>query len=203
MYTKRELKEKFGFTEGMMKKLLPEPEERPNPYYKSGAPMKLWPKSVVDELVTTDEYKRANEKAEKRRASARKATETKRAKTRAQIDEAISEIRVKCPESMQTYEGALEAGVRHKSMLDDERGAEYCGDPSQANNETKERWAVNYIRHKLTKYEKSLYDIKGKVGVNEEYLRYRAAVLDEIARCYPFLANECERQKLPYWMRFI
>lgn len=62
---------------------------------------------------------------------------------------------------------------------------------------TRERWAVNYIRHHLTDYDERLWDAKGEVGIREEYSRCKAAVLDAISDAYPTLRDECQRQKVP------
>lgn len=64
-----------------------------------------------------------------------------------------------------------------------------------ADEATKERWAVNYVRHRLTDYDDALFNQRGRVGVRDVYDMYRAAVLDAIATKYPYLKGECDRQK--------
>ena len=60
----------MGWTKTMIKNLLPEPTERPNPHYKCAAPMKLWEQGKVLEIMETEDFKRALEKASKRKNSA-------------------------------------------------------------------------------------------------------------------------------------
>lgn len=61
---------------------------------------------------------------------------------------------------------------------------------------------VNHIRHNNSSYELHLRNINN-IGCNTEhrynnnisYKMYRNAVLDSIARTYPFLKEECDQQK--------
>jgi hypothetical protein len=65
---------------------------------------------------------------------------------------------------------------------------------SKIDDETKARWAVNYVRHKLTNYDEELYSIKGKVGIRSAYVTYKKAVLRKIAQVYPELQIACQKQ---------
>jgi hypothetical protein len=56
------------------------------------------------------------------------------------------------------------------------------------------RITVNYIRHNLTRYDRELEDLAGKVGVRKAVMVIRRRVYDAIARVYPRYAAECERQ---------
>lgn len=64
----------------------------------------------------------------------------------------------------------------------------------EADEETIERWMVNYVRHRLTRYEDTLDGYAGKTGKQDAYLLYSTAVLEKIAEVYPELADECRRQ---------
>ena len=74
-------------------------------------------------------------------------------------------------------------------------------DSSEVDEATKQRWAVNYLRHMCTNYDTStglnglLRETKGMVGASEMYPFYKSAVLDAISDAYPSLKSECERQK--------
>lgn len=57
------------------------------------------------------------------------------------------------------------------------------------------RWEVNYIRHELTRYEKLLDQIRGLVGTRDIYTVIKGKILDKIASAYPWLKDECDRQK--------
>jgi hypothetical protein len=58
-----------------------------------------------------------------------------------------------------------------------------------------QRICVNYLRHEKTTYEDHLYEIHGRVGVLEAYFSIKDKVLDAIAKAYPWLVEECNRQK--------
>ena len=51
----------MGWTKTMIKNLLPEPTERPNPHYKCAAPMKLWEQEKVLEIMETEDFRKALE----------------------------------------------------------------------------------------------------------------------------------------------
>ena len=51
------VKSVYDFTDKMIEKYLPEPELARNPHYSCAAPMRLWPKSVVEEAANSDEVK--------------------------------------------------------------------------------------------------------------------------------------------------
>lgn len=203
-YNKSDLKNELGFTDAMIRDLmssgiLGKPIERQNPMFRSGSPMMLWRKSEIEQVMTTDEFRAAKEKADKRRASSAKAVAAKKDKTMRDVEEAISRIVVM--KAGKSRDEVLRAGVAHKVMLDDARAANrgqynesVPDDYYSADEATKERWAVNYIRHELTEYDEELWGMAGKVGVSEAYKRYKAAVLHAIASKYPFLTDECERQ---------
>lgn len=92
--TKTEVKE-LAFSDRLIEALLPEPELRDNPRYRyAGAPMKLWLKSDVDRAMETDEFKEHLKVREKRSLAARKAAETRRAKTLARARERVPLIEV-------------------------------------------------------------------------------------------------------------
>lgn len=67
----------MGWTKTMIKNLLPEPTEKPNPHYKCAAPMKLWERETVLEVMKTENFNNALEKANKRKNSAKRAVKTK------------------------------------------------------------------------------------------------------------------------------
>ena len=184
------LKKEYGLTDSLIRRLLPEPTLVPNPVYRCAAPMKLWNKTDVEKALETDEALRLIEQSEKRRAASRKAVETKRQHLEQEVDEAIRRIqvrRISCKTVMRN-------AVTDKEEWDYYNG-HYDTDPRHAPIEHKNRWAVNYIRHNLTEYDEALWDMRGKVGVLEQYLRYKLAVLDAIAATYPEYKSECEAQK--------
>ena len=67
--SKSRIKEEFGFTDAMIRDLLPAPELAPNPYKKNGPPMQLWERDDVELAMLTPAYKNASARADKRAAS--------------------------------------------------------------------------------------------------------------------------------------
>lgn len=62
------------------------------------------------------------------------------------------------------------------------------------NDNTLNRWCVNYIRHQLTTYDNELYELIGKIGRDDAYEQFKKAVLEKISIAYPKYADECKRQ---------
>jgi hypothetical protein len=62
-----------------------------------------------------------------------------------------------------------------------------------------DRITVNYIRHELTNYDRTLTDMMKRYDIQEGADRIRKLVLDEIALKYPRLSSECERQRWRGW----
>lgn len=48
----------LGFTRKMIKTLLPAPQLMQNPYFKNGAPMKVWNKLDVEVAMESDEFRK-------------------------------------------------------------------------------------------------------------------------------------------------
>lgn len=84
----------MGFTKSMIDKLLPAPTLKQNPRYKSSAPMKLWKETDVLAAMDTDAFREAIAKAERRKAAAAKAVDTKRKNAVALADDLIASIHV-------------------------------------------------------------------------------------------------------------
>lgn len=153
--------------------------------------MKLWDRKDVERILATEEAQRLIQQSAKRRKTARKGVETKRKQLEREVDEAITRISVK----RIPCEKVLERAIKDKEEWNywHERWDE--DSPRFAPVETQTRWCVNYIRHKLTKYDRELWDMRGKVGILEQYVRYKLAVLDAIGETYPEYQTECENQK--------
>ena len=57
-----------------------------------------------------------------------------------------------------------------------------------------ERITVNYVRHRLTSYDRNLERVAGQIGVALAITAIRKRIYAAIAETYPHLAPECERQ---------
>ena len=68
-------------------------------------------------------------------------------------------------------------------------------DPKCSSESFLERISVNYLRHRLSAYEKHLMAVKGRVGVSQRYVEIKCRVIDAISEKYEWLREECENQK--------
>lgn len=214
----------MGWTKSMVKNLLPEPMEKPNPHYRCASPMKLWEKTKVLEIMKTEDFKKALEKANKRKNAAKTAVATKEKRIKEKMVEIANNFNIKIIPDDELTEIVLKYNEKrikenlHKHMDFCERKlSRYCYNGFESyddiyddyedacceyenfifhmpNEETLKRWVVNYIRHKLVTYDSTLYDNKGKVGKDEAYPVFKKAVLDRIATLYPKYADECQKQ---------
>lgn len=65
-------------------------------------------------------------------------------------------------------------------------------DVYNAPKEVIDRWIVNYIRHKLTDYEKELEKINGRYGEIEAREKYRYLLAEQMKKTYPELIKAIE-----------
>lgn len=190
--TQAGLKE-LGWTKTMIETLLPEPELKDNPHYKCAAPMKLWAVEIVEAVMETPEYAAAAALAAKRKAAAKKADETKTANAIALAGDLSDKITIKVIPAPDLRSRTLAAKQAWYDSLDI---YDYPSDAYSADQLTVDRWMVNYIRHNLTEYDRTLYDhihirtCKGWLI----YTTIKEATLHKIADAYPYLADECMRQ---------
>lgn len=185
----------MGWTKKMIDTLLPEPILKDNPRYRCAAPMRLFEEEAVLAVMETEEFIAAFEKTKKRRESSWKANQTKREKLENLVDERIRAIKVEVLPDDELVSETLEERedwYRYNAEIRGEYDYRFYG---PADTDTLNRWVVNFIRHNLVEYDESLYKMKGKVGIEDEYVRYKFAVLDRIAETYPKYAEECNKQK--------
>lgn len=183
----------MGWTKTMIEKLLPEPELKRNRLYPSASPIKLWPVETVEAVMETPEYQTALEKAEKRRAAAKKADETKTANAVALAVSLAEKITVKVipVESLRSRTLAAK-----QAWYDSHDYYDFPREAYGADEATMARWMVNYIRHNLTEYDRTLYDhlhIRTQKGWLI-YAEIKRATLEKIAQAYPILADEANYQ---------
>lgn len=83
-------------------------------------------------------------------------------------------------------------GLLHHAQLRRQREHITCPEHN-VDNHTRERWAVDYIRHKLTNYD----EIVARSDSQRTASRIKNAVLELIARTYPTYRNACQMQRVP------
>lgn len=196
LITQTAIKEEYGWTQGMINKLLPEPILKRNPRYACAAPMKLWPEQVVLAVMGSEEYRVAKEKAERRRTGANKAVKTKTDALMSAFEPAFSSIQVTKLSDNDITRIAIQDKQNYQDFKAFEHGYVNERYAEDAPDNVKARWVVNYIRHNLTCYDNTLYNLGSQIGCKEVYRRYKNAVLEKIAEVYPTFARECQRQKI-------
>lgn len=162
-------------------------EETKNPHYKSGPPARLYNRSEVEQLANSVGKEKLLAKRAKRSEVARKAAERRAAQLIERAEQLVIEV-----VSIPREQLITQACDNYNSLPKRERDGNYADQYSD--QEFLERITVNYIRHRLTKYEDYLAAIEGEVGVSEAYSIIRERILDKIADVYPWLSDECLRQ---------
>lgn len=192
----------MGFTQSMIKKLLPPPTLKTNPMYRSAAPMKLWEEETVLAVMETQEYKSLWEKAKERQKKASCVAKIRSDKLCEEAEGKARTLQVKVLKKevllKRTLEEKAEWYCETQKLECDDFKLVLANNVKTADEETKSRWVVNYIRHNLVDienggYDEFLFQLKGKVGINA-YLIFRQRVLEKIAQIYPEYADECLRQ---------
>lgn len=188
--TKTQLKER-GWTDGMVKKFLGEPDAtKPNPFYKSAAPMGLYEEKRVKKIERSAKFKNEKDCSASRKQAARKAVNTKKDKA---IEFAKSvEIHLpqmnynklikKACESYNDWHQYDRQGLFNIDFIP--------ADPLESDKKFLCRIATNYLRHECTSYEEELYKLFGKTGVHEAHDILQKRINAEIIRTYPQLKEK-------------
>lgn len=190
--SKAGLKERGWTDTGITKFLGPCDKTAVNPHYRKAAPMHLF---LVDRVVAaeqTDAYRQFTEKNKNRVTGAKKAVKTKKERL---LEELMGwQINVKKKKYHKVVRNAINSYNSFHHMLNVERGHEYIKASKNSDPEFLRRITVNYLRHNLSSYEERLDDLFGKVGKTEAYIILNRKIYESIAKAYPDLAEECERQ---------
>lgn len=184
----------MGFSDKLISLLLPEPELVDNPYYKSAAPMKLWNKKNVEEAMKRDEYINYQEKRKKRKTAAEKAVQTKKTNLLSAIQEESDKIMIKIIPFDTLKSKAIQAKQEWYNQHYDPLSDEFRKSAYNADEDTINRWSVNYLRHRMTSYDEQLFKMARKTGNREAYMLLFELILNKIGKAYPELNDECMRQ---------
>lgn len=193
MITQSRIIGEYGWTKSLINKFLPEPILRKNPHYRSAAPMKVWDEETVKQVMKTSNFQNAMEKTSKRKIAANKAIATKRDNMFNHTEQFINSITITVLPENELKKRTLHA----KQCWYDchSYGKDYFEkDAYTADDDTINRWIVNYIRHNLVAYDHFLDGIKGKVGSMDAYPEVKIAILKKIAIAYPQYKEECDEQ---------
>lgn len=184
----------LGFTDKLILELLPEPELRDNPYYRSAHPMKLYEETDVQKAMETDRFKEEQTRLAKRREAAQKGVATKTAKLQKQFELLLNSVNVKKISMDKLRKATLKEKQDWYDYQCELRGYDYPNFASDANEETVQRWMVNYLRHSATSYDRDILKLYGRTGKAEVYSEFYIGLMRKIEATYPELADECERQ---------
>lgn len=193
-----------GWTGTLIRRFLGEPDAiQRNRRYPRAAPTKLYDLDRVKRIEATDEFQEAKAKAAIRQNRAKKAAEQRIALRDAEDSAAFKEHRelvqtlidsvVFPPLPEYTYEELLERATRSYKYAVRDFGAH----PSDSSPTTLARIMVNHVRHHITNYDVELDKIREERAFDRHqlYRGLKVRVLDAIAVAYPWLKDECERQK--------
>lgn len=183
-----------GWTPALIKRFLGNPDgTRPNPYYRSAAPMQLYDAARVGQIETAVAFLEAKQKAAVR---SQRGQAIARRKAQELVEQARqTPISVRHLPATEIQQRAIDSFNGWKEMLLIERGHEYEPAGKHSDPTFLQRISVNYIRHQLTKYDHYLERAAGKAGVAEAVDVIRGRIYQAIAESYPDLAVECRRQQ--------
>ena len=183
-FTKSELLNNRGWPKTAVQSLLPKPIQKRNPYYTKAAPMLLWEEKIVLAAEESDEFKNLKSAKERRRNKSLDAC--------ARSAQMLEDEMLHCPIRVKRLS---EKTLKQRTLLDKESwDREFSYSVRDADEQTIQRWMVNYIRHNLTNYETICEGLYNKVGNDKAYQTFKDRVLSKIADEYPFLSDECNEQ---------
>lgn len=188
-----EIKE-LGFTAKLMEKYLPDADKTVQNPYNRHAPIRYWLKIKIDALIEEPPIREKINDVLKHRqarsASAQKAVETKREKIRKRV------LWV-CDNYLELTRDIPLDEVRELALEYKEEWYIYNNIYNTAYNadqDTIDRWTVNFIRHKMMNYDYCLNILKGEGYKDLSYDILREYAFNLIKRAYPELTEECDRQ---------
>lgn len=182
-----------GWTQGLIAEFLGEPDAlKPNPRYRSAAPMRLYALARVEAIEAEPAFGEARARASLRSQRAKATAARKSEELTAQARSMPITVDRLPPD--QLLGRAIQAYNRWHEALSFERG--YDHEPASAASDPGflARITVNFVRHSLTAYDHSLAAAAGKIGVHAAVAIIRQRVYQAIAAAYPDLADECQRQ---------
>ncbi len=196
-YCKKDLKDR-GWTDMWIVRFLGDPDTtRPNPKYRTAAPMLLYSKHRVHQVEVSDEFQATSRSAEKKRNLASEKALERASQQRKKLHDYIEKVLITVPKF--PLDALVGSACDHYNALWSGRGKDEKRASPNDNAEFLARITVNMLRHEFTNYEYEIGKMFGKIGKDEGLLLLKERVLKKIAYCYPHLADECERQ-MPDWV---
>jgi restriction system protein len=192
MFTQEQLK-KRGWSKGLREALLGPPDQTaPNPVFRSKAPVKLWDQSRVEKAEKHPKFIAHQHRRDGYSSSAKAVAERKRQELLDKVDAIDIDVR-RWP-----LEKLYRAAILEWEQMGMERG-DYERYGADADESTKNRWAVNYIRHNLGYSTQDVVLYRGQTGINEAKATLERKMYDAIAEAYPALADAAHNQAERLW----
>jgi len=194
MLTKSGLKAR-GWTDTGIAQFLGAPDAtKPNPKYRSAAPMLLFLLTRVEAAETTSGYRLWRAASDRRRESAGVAVAGRKARLLATIE--VWQPSVPLLNEEEVRRMAVANYNEIQGLRDSwNRAPEWSPAMETTDRRFLDRITVNYLRHVRTNYDELLASLHGKVGIEEAKELVREQVYEAIAEAYPDLAPECSRQE--------
>ena len=165
-----------GWTAGLIKKFLPKPDEtKTNPIVKCAAPMKLYKIKRVERIEKSEKFIKEMEAISIRKIAAKKAVETKTAKT----VEWANSVKFNVPTFSKDK-------LEHNAIYQYEQYNDtkvYDRDDEDFIN----RICTNYLRHECTTYDRVLNSLYGLVGRQKAYEIIKEKVNQEIKQKHKWI----------------
>ncbi|WP_327404858.1 hypothetical protein OG194_35490 [Streptomyces sp. NBC_01288] len=177
-----------GWTAGMVRQLLGEPDLlRVNPQVRAAPRIRLYCVERVEAAERSEEFRAVSAAAARRSATARIAARRRRREVLARIAAEPIDVPLLAPRTLATL------AVEHRDRRDGERAYERLVLPPEG-AVVPDRWKVDYLMHRLARYDELLHGLHGGAGraTAEELLRRR--IYAAITEAYPLLARECQRR---------
>lgn len=171
-----------GWTPAMIRDFLGRPDRTEFvPRFRHAAPTLLFA------LARVQAAERAPAFAPRRDLAARRSAISKQAADRRRVEMLRLMAADEIPIPRLAPDVLADRAIRHREPRN-------SIDAAKADSNTLNRWKVNYLRHHLTDYDSMLEGLFGQIGraAAEKLLRRRA--LEAIAKTYPDLLDECQRQ---------
>jgi len=190
-----------GWTRGMVRRLLGEPDLlRTNSHFPAAPQIRLYRVERVEAAEQSEEFKTVAAAAVRRSVAAKVAAQRRRREVLARITAEPIEVLRLAPRRLE------QLAVEYRRRRDEEKRAyerpshvageatDTSADHRAPNRPVPDHWKVDYLRHRLTRYDELLDGVRGSTGRSaaEELLRRR--IYAAIAEAYPDLERECERQ---------
>jgi len=178
-----------GWTKTMIDQVLGEPDMfKPNPAYKSAAPMRLYSIGRIEAAESHPYFADYLTVVDKRRKAIQPSIDQRRTQTLAEVKSL--HIRIKKVALEHCQREAVESYNAFNNPIDPVD----LNDVKKRNPDFLDRITVNQIRHNRTCYDQKLVEQAGKIGVTTAQEIVRAKVYKAIMEAYPELAGECLRQ---------